>query len=67
MIVLKELRQEHVNYMKEDSCEDLAKNLAHVYHFYLHGIQGSAKKLNFDRIGSVSQFQVHDLKVFKIV
>ena len=54
MIVLKELRQEHVNYMKEDSCEDLAKNLAHVYHFYLHGIQGSAKKLNFDRIGSVS-------------
>lgn len=50
MVIIKDVHSKHVDYMSEDCCDDLAKNLAHVYHYYLHGIHGRLNKLEFDRI-----------------
>lgn len=56
MVIIKDVHSKHVDYMSEDCCDDLAKNLAHVYHYYLHGIHGRLNKLEFDRITTVSFF-----------
>ena len=48
MIILKDMKDKHILYMKDDDSSDLCKNLAHVYHFYLHGVRGRHKKLEFD-------------------
>jgi len=47
MIVITGLKEKHINYIIPDNGKELARQLAHVYHFYLHGIKGKKSKLKF--------------------
>ncbi|XP_065660153.1 structural maintenance of chromosomes flexible hinge domain-containing protein 1 isoform X3 [Hydra vulgaris] len=47
MIVIKQLKTSHINYICKDNGFELSNNLSHVYHYYLHGICGKFKKLDF--------------------
>ena len=40
MIIITGIRDIHINSIREDSGNNLARNLAHVYHFYLFGERG---------------------------
>ena len=40
MVIITGIRDIHINSIREDGGSSLARNLAHVYHFYLFGERG---------------------------
>ena len=52
MIVITGIRDIHLNSIREDAGNGLARNLAHVYHFYLFGDRGRSGNMKLPSIGN---------------
>lgn len=52
MIVITGIRDIHIESIQEDGGNSLAKNLAHVYHFYLFGERGRSGNMKLPSLGS---------------
>lgn len=42
-VVITEVLQEHINFFKED-CDVWTRQLAHIYHYYIHGLNGNTQQ-----------------------
>ena len=52
MIVITGIRDIHIESIQEDGGNSLAKNLAHVYHFYLFGERGRSGNMKLPSLGN---------------
>ncbi|XP_078348913.1 structural maintenance of chromosomes flexible hinge domain-containing protein 1-like [Oculina patagonica] len=52
MIIITGIRDIHVNSIREDGGNSLARNLAHVYHFYLFGDRGRSGNMKLPSLGN---------------
>ena len=52
MIVITGIRDIHINSIKQDGGMSLARNLAHVYHFYLFGERGRSGNMKLPSVGN---------------
>ena len=52
MIVITGIRDIHINSIHEDGGHNLARNLAHVYHFYLFGDRGRSGNMKLPSLGN---------------
>ena len=52
MIVITGIRDIHIDSIREDGGRSLARNLAHVYHFYLFGDRGRSGNMKLPALGN---------------
>lgn len=52
MIIITGIRDIHINSIREDGGSSLARNLAHVYHFYLFGERGRSGNMKLPALSN---------------
>ena len=52
MIVITGIRDIHINSIRDDGGNSLARNLAHVYHFYMFGERGRSGNMKLPSLGN---------------
>ncbi|MEQ2307850.1 hypothetical protein AMECASPLE_022311 [Ameca splendens] len=57
VVVITGICNEHINYLKEDF-DEWTRELAHIYHYYIHGVNGNCKTSIFQRSDDLPRIDI---------